>query len=243
MARKVPILAKRTKGPPTPNFGKVSDLLETGTLTSIVFQRERVIDQHGGVGIKMSFVCDLLESIDMLQKHEAKAYCEGGDLYINADIFFGLLRNIDVYVFELYSILDYLAVELSEIFGLKVERRGQEKQVEYFMELQDAKNLGLGINKMVEALIRQPWFDYFHRLRNRVTHRTPVNFLGQAKFEGGKFVDFQYPFLPDNPEEVTMTFDKKLEVLGESKKWLESIFSFVDDVSRALLSLFKTPAS
>ncbi len=232
-------MATRTKGPPTPNFGKLSNLLETRTSTSIAFDRERVSDQHGGIGIKMSFVCDVLENIEKLQKHEARAFYEGENLYINADIFFGLIENIDIYVFELYSILDYLAVELSEIFDLKVKKRGEEKQVGYFMELLDAKTLRLDIKEMVEALVRQSWFDYFHRMRNRVTHRTPVNFVGQARYENGKFVDFQYPFLPDNPDEFTLTFDEKLEVLGESKKWLEGIFSFVNGVSEVLLTLFQ----
>lgn len=240
MVRKVPVHFERTKGPPTPNFRRVSHLLELGTSTTLIFPREQVIDQHGGIGIKMSFVCDLLENIETLQKHEAKASYQGKNLFINTDVLLELIRNLDVYVFELYSILDYLAVELSEVFGLKVKRRGKEKQVEYFMELVDTENLQIDIRRMVEALIGQPWFDYFHRLRNRVTHRIPLNFAGHARYKNGKYVDFQYPFLPDNPDDIASTFTKELKVLDESKKWLESIFGFINDVSGSLLSLFQT---
>jgi len=240
--RKVPIRAKRTKGPSTPNFDKVDHLLEIGTGASIVFPHDRVIDQHGGIGVKMSFVCDLLENIERLKKHEARAFYQGMDLYINVDVFFSLIENIDVYVFELYSILDYFAVELSEIFELKVERKGKEEQVEYFTGLIDAKNLQASIKAMVKTLVSQPWFDYFHRLRNRVTHRTLVDLPGLARYENGKIVDFQYPFLPDNPDEVSLTCSKKYDVVGESKKWLEGIFSFVNDVCGILLSLFEAPA-
>lgn len=218
-----------------------------GTPTTLDFHREQVIDQHGGVGIKMSFVCDLLENIETLQKHKTKAFCQEEKLFINTDIFFELVRNLDVYVFELYSILDYLAVELSEVYGLKVKRRGREKagakQVEYFMELVRAENLQIDKRRMVEDLIKQPWFGYFHQLRNRVTHRIPLNFAGHARYKNGKYVDFQYPFLPDDPDEITSTFIKELRVLDEAKKWLESIFSFINDVSSSLLSLFQTPSS
>lgn len=243
MARKVAISSTRTKGPPTPNFGKVADLLEKNATTTIVFSKERASDQHGGIGIKMSFVCDLLEAIENLQKHEGKAIVQGENLYINADIFFGLVNTIDVYVFELYSILDYLAVELSEIFGLKVIRREKEKAVEYFIELIDVKSLQFGIGSLVKELIAESWFDYFHQLRNRVAHKTPVNFTGLVRHKDGKFVDFQYPFLPDNPKDIELTFKKELNVLDESRRWLEGIFSFVDKVSEALLTLFQTTLS
>ena len=237
MARKVPILSKRVKGPVTPNFSKVSHMLEGSTKTAFAFDKEKVSDQHGGIGIKMSFVCDILENIESLYTHEKKAFYEGMTLFINQEVFFGLILNLDIFVFELYSILDYLAVELSEIFELKVRKRGVLKDVENFMELKNAEGLNPSMKQMVNALIKQPWFDYFHRLRNRVTHRMPVNFLAHVKYENGKIVKFEYPFLPDNPDKITSTFDLKLNLVNEPKKWIEGIFGFVDGVCGALISL------
>lgn len=236
MVRKVPILSKRVKGPLTPNFSKVSHTLKATTMTAVAFDKEKVSDQHGGIGIKMSFVCDILENIERLDKHEDKVFYEGMTLFINQEVFFGLILNLDIFIFELYSILDYLAVELSEILELKVRKRGVLRDVESFMELKDAEGLSPSMKRMVDALMRQPWFDYFHQLRNRVTHRMPVNLLAHVKYENGKIVKFEYPFLPDNPDKITSTFDLKLNLVSEPKKWIEGIFSFVDDVCGALIS-------
>jgi len=237
MVRKVPVFSKRVKGPLTPNFSKVSQMLKATTTTSVAFDKEKVSDQHGGIGMKMSFVCDIFENIENLSKHENKVFYEEMTLFMNKDVFFGLVFNLDILVFELYSILDYLAVELSEIFGLKIGKRGVLKAVESFMELKNAEGLNPSMKQMADALIRQPWFDYFHRLRNRVTHRMPVNFLAYARYENGKIVKFEYPLLPDNPDRITSTSDLKLNLVSEPKKWIEGIFSFVDDVCGALIFL------
>jgi len=212
-------------------------MLEGSTKAAFAFDKEKVRDQHGGIGMKMSFVSDILENIENLDKHEKKAFYEGMTLFINQEVFFGLIFNLDVFVFELYSILDYLAVELSEIFGLKVKKRDSLKDVETFIELKDAEGLDASLKQMVNALIRQPWFDYFHRLRNRVTHRMPVNLLAHVKYENGKIVKFEYPFLPDNPDKITSTFDLQLSLVSEPKKWIEGVFGFVDNVCEALISL------
>jgi hypothetical protein len=59
MARKVPILSKRVKDPVTPNFSKVSHMFESSTKTAFAFDKEKVSDQHGGIGMKMSFTSNL----------------------------------------------------------------------------------------------------------------------------------------------------------------------------------------
>ena len=241
LARRLPILATRTKGPSTPNFRKFYELLESGAQTSIAFDRDRISDQHGGVGIAMAFVVDLLEQIEGLSKHDARAVVDGQNVYINQEIFFLLIRTVDVYAIELYSILDYLAVELAEIFRLEYERCGEKKEVEYFFELLKVKSLPFGLKAIVQALIKEPWFTYFHDLRGRVTHRAPVHFVGLGRRdENGDFINFRYPFLPDNPKEITLTFSQRLDVLDESKKWLGGIFDFVERVCGTLLTLFQT---
>lgn len=238
--RKIAIMTTRVKGPPTPNFGKFSHILEGDASLAIAFDREKLRDQHGGIGIKMAFVCDLLETIEQLDRHESKVFHKDMDVFINQDIFFALVLNLDVFLFELYSILDYLAVELAEIFGLKVRRRGELKDVDSFVELKKAENLHADLKQMVDVLMSQAWFDYFHRLRNRIAHRTPINLVAHAKYEGGKIMKVEYPFLPDNPDEIVSTFTSELSLVGEPKKWLEGIFAFVDNICGVLMTLVKS---
>ena len=105
--RKVPIVFKREKGPPTPNFKAVTHLLKSDKTTIIAFDKEKMGHQHHGVGMKMSFVCDLLEDIESLEKHPAKDFSEDLTLSVNAEVFLAFVRTVDVFLFELYSILDY----------------------------------------------------------------------------------------------------------------------------------------
>ena len=238
--RKISIMATRLKGPPTPNFGKFSHILEGDTSLAIAFDREKLRDQHGGIGIKMAFVCDVLETIEQLDKHENKVFHKEMDVFLNQGIFFAMVLNLDVFLFELYSILDYLAVELAEIFGLKVRKRGELKDVDSFVELKKTENLHTDIRQMVDALMSQAWFDYFHRLRNRITHRTPINLAAHAKYENGKITKVEFPFLPDNPDEIVSTFTSELSLVSEPKKWLEGIFAFVDNICGVLITLVKT---
>ena len=237
--RKISIMATRLKGPPTPNFGKFSHILEGDTSLAIAFDREKLRDQHGGIGIKMAFVCDLLETIEQLDRHENKVFGKDMDVFLNKDIFFAMVLNLDVFLFELYSILDYLAVELSEIFGLKIRKKGELKNVDSFVQLKKAENLHADIKQMVDSLMGQVWFDYFHRFRNRITHRTPINLAAHAKYEHGKITKVEFPFLPDNPDDIVPTFTSELSPVREPRKWLECIFAFVDNICGVLLTLVK----
>jgi hypothetical protein len=241
MVRKVPIIFKREKGPPTPNFGIVAHLLASDKTTTIPFDKERVGDQHGGVGIKMSFVCDLLECIESLDKRPDKVFVSDSTWGINAGVFQELLRTVDVFLFELYSILDYSALELSEIYGLRCRtQQGRLKKVQSFMELKRAENLCPHIRRAVDELVGQLWFHYFHRLRVRVTHTMPVDFPGLLANKDGKISRFEYPFLPDDPDKVTLTCQQKRPLVEEFKKWVDGIFVFINEISGELITLFNT---
>src|SRR3972149_1682649 len=119
MVRKVAVDTKREKGPPTPNFGKFSQMLNDKSLPKTTFDLEKVDDQHGGVGMKMAFVSEVLETLQKLEQRDSKdkIFSDGTIIYINQGVFFGIIFNLDVIVFELYSVLDYFAVELTQIFG------------------------------------------------------------------------------------------------------------------------------
>jgi len=245
MARKVPVSHKRDKGPPTPNFGKFSHMLHDKSLDKATFDLEKVDDQHGGVGMKMTFVSEILEDLQRLEQRETKdkIFSDGTVIYMNQNVFFGIVFNLDVIVFELYSILDYFAVELAQIFGLKVKRRGETKDVNRsidFIQLKGSKDLDPRIAKRVDLLIGEKWFDYFHRLRNRVTHRLPVNLGSLVRTQDDKIAAIEFPFLPDNPDEIASTFERRLNPANEAKKWLEGIFSFIDGVCGELIILFSS---
>ena len=69
------------------------------------FDLEKVDDQHGGVGIKMAFVSEVLETLQKLEQRDSKdkIFSDGTIIYINQGVFFGIIFNLDVIVFELYS--------------------------------------------------------------------------------------------------------------------------------------------
>ena len=240
MVRKVAVSTKREKGPPTPNFGRFSQMLNDKSLPKATFDLEKVDDQHGGVGIKMAFVSEVSETLHKLEQRDSKdkIFSDGTIIYMNQGVFFGIILNLDVIVFELYSLLDYFAVELAQVFGLKVKRKDQLKNVEYFMQLKDAEDLDSRIAQRVGLLIRQEWFSYFHHLRNRVTHRLPVNLGSFVRKQDSKIASIEFPFLPDNPDEVMSTFERRLDPANEAEKWLKGIFSFIDDVCEELILLF-----
>jgi hypothetical protein len=243
MVRKVSVTFKREKGPPTPKFGKFSHMLNNKSLSKGMFDLGKADDQHGGVGIKMAFVCEVLETLQRIEQMENKnkIFSDGTTIYINQGVFYGTIFNLDIIVFELYSLLDYFAVELAQIFGLKVTRKGHLKDVEYFIELKDLEGLNSRIAQKVDSLIKQEWFDYFHRLRNRVTHRLPISLGSVVRKQDYKIASIEFPFLPDNPDEVMSDFKRRLDPANEAKKWLEGIFNFIDDVCGELIILFGKP--
>jgi hypothetical protein len=240
LVRKFSIPYHREKGSPTPYFGKFSQMLKDKALARLTFDRERVADQHGGVGMKMTFASDALaklQQIDQLDKRET-IFSEGSSIYINQDVFFGLIFTLDILVFELYSVLDYFALELSEIFGLKVKGEAGLEDVQYFMQLKKSVGMNPQIGQKVKALIKQRWFNYFLHLRNRITHRLPVSVGSLLTTKENKIASIEFAFLPDDPDQIMPTFSRKLNPATEAKTWLEGIFTFVNNVCGDLAVLF-----
>ena len=207
---------RRTKGPNTPNFRRLSEMFNNYKLpTKIPIDREDVILKHGGVGIKMNFACDIAEELQRVS-NELKTWRKDGFVYITKQEFYDLVFELDIYIFELYSILDYFALELASIFRMK--------KVKYFTDLKKAVGLNARTKKKVNDFMRQDWFKFFHKMRIRVVHILPINLRGVVNG------DVVVPFLPDEPLKSKSVSQNKLQPLTESKKWLEGVFSFVDDV-------------
>lgn len=225
------ITYKRSKGPQTPNFRKMSVMLAK-LPTKIPIDTKMVIEQHGAVGIKMCFVCDVIERLKVLSD-EVKAWHDGkGWIHTKKKEFYDFIFNLDIYIFELYSILDYFALELGHILKLQKKRRGKMIDIEYFTDLKIARGYSqntLTVKRKAQNLEGQPWFKYFHDMRNRIVHRLPISLGGLIPLPlHDKYIEF--PILPDNPQNRNTTYIRKLVPLVNCEKWLKEIFSFVDDV-------------
>lgn len=225
------ITYKRSKGPSTPKFRKMAIMLDKMP-TKIPIDRKKVIREHGAVGIKMLFVCDIIEKLQLLSNETKAWHNEKGIVYTKKREFYDFLFNLDVFIFELYSILDYFALEVGHILKLQKKKKRRMVNIEYFTDLKRAQGFSqntLAIKGKAQDLEDQPWFEYFHDMRNRIVHRLPVSLGGLIPLPlQGKYIDF--PFLPDKPKNQKTTYTQKLVPLANCKKWLQGIFSFADDV-------------
>jgi hypothetical protein len=219
-----PILYERDKGPKTPNFRKLSKMLRSDTPTKIPIYRENVILKHGGVGIKMIFVCDILEKLQHLSG-EVEAWRDGNVVYAKKKEFYDLIFNLDIYIFELYSLLDYFALEIAEILRLRKKEKNKMAPIKYFTDLKKAINLSQKMKQKVNVFEKSPWFEYFHEMRIRVVHRLPISLRALSY---GKTIEF--PFFPDDPLEPKSTSQDRFDPLIECEKWLEGVFNFIDDI-------------
>jgi len=213
-------------------------MLREGKTGQLVFDLNIVSVQHGGVGTKMCFACDALDNMKRLRGREDKIILRGTSLGINGKVFDALILNLDVFMFELYSVLDSFAVELQEIFGLQIRRKKRARDVRYFLELTDAEGLDRDIRQLVCDLRKQDWFDYFHRLRTRITHRMPLDPQIRYRHDGkGKVVKSDFSCLPDDPDEALATFEKEIDLTREPEKWLDALFCFADSACGILVKL------
>jgi len=193
--------------------------------------RDKIVNQHGGVGIKMISAYCILEALQQASGH-VKAWRNGEVAYITKHEFRDLIINLQIFLFELYSILDYFAAEMALI--LKLKKRKKRKTVfidperTSLTEVRQAINFKNKVERKIEDLEKKPWFKYFHTMRNRVTHKLPIS-LGALVIVGENTIEF--PFLPDEPLERKPTFYEKRNPLTGCEKWLEGVFAFVDDVS------------
>jgi hypothetical protein len=218
------IFYKRDKGPQTPNFRKLSKLLHSDTAIKKPVNRGNIILKHGGVGIKMNFVCDILEKLRRLVG-EVKAWRDGKVVYIKKKEYYDFIFNLDIFIFELYSTLDYFALEIAEILKLRKKMKDKMVNIRYFTDLKRAVNLDQKIRQKLNIFEKQLWFNYFHNMRIRVVHRLPVSLMSLLYGE-----TIEFPFLPDDPLNVQSVSQKKLDPLVECKKWLEGVFDFIDTI-------------
>jgi len=204
-----PISYKRDKGPKTPNFRKLSVMLRSETPTKIPIDSKNITLKHGVVGIKMIFVCDIIEELQRLNS-ELKAWLDEGIVYIGKREFYDFIFNLDIFIFELYSIFDYFALEIGETLKLKKKTKRGMVNIEYFTDLKKAKGFSrntLAIKRKAKNVESQPWFKYFHDMRNRIVHRLPISLRALVYGE-----TFEFPFFPDDPLNPDSLSEKKSRI-------------------------------
>ena len=78
------------------------------------------------------------------------------------------------------------------------------------------------IKNVIGEMLNSEWFDYFHKLRIRITHRLAIVLSSRNN-------EF---FFPDNP---LSTFPKnnlkKIKVIPNCQLWLEKSLTYVDEIS------------
>lgn len=219
-----PIFYKRDKGPKTPNFRKLSVMFHDKAPTKIPINRKIVTDRHGGVGIKMNFVCDIMEKLERI-KSEVEIWRKGKVVYIRKKELYDLTFNLDIYIFELYSLLDLFSLEIATILKSRKKVKNNMRDIKYFMDLKEAIGLSSETKQKVDCFMKQHWFKYFHKMRIRIVHRLPIGLMALLYGE-----TIEFPFFSDEPLNPKSVSKKKIEPLTECKKWLEEVFGFVDDV-------------
>lgn len=140
-----------------------------------------------------------------------------------------LQKEIDFFVFELRGSIDVLSILIGFTYQLC---KGSKKTLR--MDLNEARkalNKHHGnerITQLFNNLYEQAWFRYLNSLRNRITHRLPLS-------PGITLSDFYTClYLPDDPDALSSSCTKKLDIVENCRLWLEESCNFIEEVSDIL---------
>lgn len=146
---------------------------------------------------------------------------EDGNVAINFLEIFPALREFDNILFELGSILDFIArsVNISHKLGLS-PIRVKFSSVVHRLKTQHQNS---DISNHFQAFSDSDTHIYFRKMRNRVTHRLPFETRGIGR----------RLYFPDNPLSETSEpqLEGKYEVLETCTKWINEILPFVDEAA------------
>jgi len=158
-----------------------------------------------------------------IEKHYSKYVnvLEDGRFAIRPLDFLPAMKEIDLLIFELGSILDFFAREINFAYKLGIKI----KYISFGRLIHELRNhrTDLPITKHILDFADSDTHSYFRKMRNMVTHRLPFRFKGS---------DTRL-FFPDDPDsdEVYPTTDLMIDVCKTCKKWLYEILFFVDQTS------------
>ena len=163
------------------------------------------------------------ESFRIIEKCYQKYGKKLDDGFISVDprAFHPAIKEIDTLLFELSSILDFLAREINYAFRLRVHF----KNISFTRVVNSLKRKhpDLQITKNVVEFSDSETQQYFRKMRNMVTHRLPFQIVGRGV----------RVFFPDDPESDVSRPSTKMgiDVYETCRTWLYEILDFIDKTS------------
>lgn len=179
----------------------------------------------GSVGIKIQFAEKSLTKLRDIKNKMGPFYPSHGKIQLFAPVFRDFLKEFDSFIFELYSVLDVFSWEINMTLGpwIKDPRRIYFSRVKNELK---SKLPNDEITLCVDQLWKADWFQYFHDIRTRITHRVGIDLTSITP--GTEM------YLPDEPYTFPSTVSQRKEVLKEAGIWLDNLSSFIDEVTGLL---------
>jgi len=211
--------------PKLPQHVKVSEKLRAGEEFKKVVNRDLFILVHGSLGIKIQIVKTSMERLRQIADRMGPKIVDEKTIALNPREFPNFLKELDIFLFELYSVFDFFSREVDLVLGPWLNERSDFGRIKKELEIKMPQD---EITKRTVQLWESDWFDYFRKLRNRITHRFGV-----------VLSSFIYPsstilYLPDSPNTYPSKIDKKLEVMPNCQLWLENSLSFMNEITGLL---------
>ncbi|MBA7598721.1 hypothetical protein ES703_05741 [subsurface metagenome] len=130
-------------------------------------------------------------------------------------------REIDVLIFELGSLLDFLSREINIAYNFKIplKKIGFSSVVYYCKKNLPNEEITLVLCDFFNSDTHQ----YFRKMRNRLTHRLPFAWKGKEN-------QFFYPDDPNN-DDINPKTEREIDILTTSRDWLSKILNFIDSTS------------
>ena len=210
--------------PVMPNRRKIVDKLKRGQQVAPEINRELFEFVFGSTGLKINFAKESFQRLRELEKYLellAKDIVNGKtEKTPNERKYFDFLCELDFFIFELYGSLDFFSREINFVLDLGLNERdcnlyGIKNVLETRIKNDDIKNV-------ISEMLNSEWFDYFHKLRRRITHRLGI-VLSSRNYEF---------FFPDNPlSTFPETNLKEMKVIPNCQLWLEKSLTYVDEIS------------
>jgi hypothetical protein len=180
---------------------------------------EKLFMFNNSIFTKAEFAKSAYRTIKFCYENYAVPIAEGYG--IRPELMVPAMKEVDSLIFELGTILDFLAREVNIAYGLGISR----KDVGFKQVVTRCKSVipEDEITSLLCEFSSSDLHQYFRQMRNRITHRLPFLLKG---------MDDQF-FLPDDPESDTVEprTDLKIDLLETCEKWLFEILEFVDQAS------------
>lgn len=170
--------------------------------------------------LKSEFAKESFRIIEECYQKYARVLKDGKFL-VKPWLFYPALKQIDLLLFELGSILDFFAREINQAYSLRIRLRNVT--FSRVVKVLKKKHDDLPITEAVLEFDDSELHNYFRKMRNMITHRLPYQTLGQNT----------QLFFPDDPDsdEVTPKIENKIDVYETCRMWLNQILTFVDRTS------------